>query len=664
MIIPIHQGKMCKRILIFLLLCFFIVGNLFANAAEKQVLYLNSYNIEMAWAEKVTEGVQEVFSGYPEYTLNVEFLDSEEQKDSTYFSQLFQLYAHKYSNKTFDLILCSDNSAMDFLLQHYDSTLFAGLPVAFCGINNVEDYSFPDNFYGLDQNPMLENEVNLIIDLFPDVEVIYVLLDKSVTGQIFKEKYEFVEEVLHGVYQVEYLDELEMDSIPQLMQNLHQNAVLNYLTVNIDKNGNVIKPSNLIPLILQHTELPMVGNPIGKNREGMVGGLVESGKHNGIQCAEIAINILEGKITPFTPHLISQAPKYAFTYDVLRKYNIDLSVLPPGSEVIKRPVNMIKKFRKELILIVIAFFVLMVIIILLTINIARKRDVKKESARHIKEIESKNREIHKINAELNSSNTQLENLNLTLSHINIKLMDAKEKAENANRLKSAFLINISHEIRTPMNSIIGFSEMLMSEDLSDKDKLRYSSIVSNNATRLLETVEDVLEYSRIETKDEPTFFEKFSLHNTIDDVYDHVMNDLELRGNAFSWQNKVGAKLNNVVLDPSKCFRVLEIFIGTANKLSSNDNIELICIPISDFRFQVQLIMGHSNMNFDNVDTIFEPYAQTFQGVDNRLDGLGVGLAIAKAYVEMMNGSVFASLDPQERLSLNILFPYKGTVMR
>lgn len=629
------------------------------KATNQHVIYLNSYSLEMEWAAKITEGVQEVFYQYPQYELHIEFLDVKEISDSVYFDYLFELMQLKYKDKKPSQIICSDNGAMDFLLQYYDSALFSGVPVAFCGLNNTREYTFPENFYGIDQNPLIENELNLIIELFPNVEVVYVLVDKTVTGEIYRGKYDIMKETLHDVYTIEYIDQVDMDSIASVVQNFNKNGVINYLTVNLDKYGNLVKPSNLMPLIVNNTSLPVFGNPIGANREGLVGGLMQSGKYHGEQCAGIAIQMLKNQLDAYTPQVVSPKVKFGFNYPALKKHGIEISDLPEGATLLNVEEGLFQKYKRELILLTITLVLLVFVIVLLSINIVRRREAEASRDMHIKEVESKNGEIHTINAELNASNSQLEKLNLTLSHTNIKLINAKEFAEKSNQLKSAFLFNISHEIRTPLNSIIGFSEMLLNEKLSPKDKEKYSNIVTENASRLLETVENVLEYSRIETGAEKVVLENFVFMELVQQVIHKFTPTLKERGNSISCIFKKKQKLSDVFLDKSKCIRILEILLITANRLNENQEFTLTCTPVSKFRFQVQLLMGSVDIELAELDAIFEPYAEKFINAHHLLDGNGVSLTIARGYIEMLNGTVFASLHQDGQFSINMMLPYK-----
>lgn len=114
-----------------------------------------------------------------------------------------------------------------------------------------------------------------------------------------------------------------------------------------------------------------------------------------------------------------------------------------------------------------------------------------------------------------------------------------------------------------------------------------------------------------------------------------------------------------VDLDRAKCARILEILIKTANRLNKNQQFILTCTPVSDFRFQTTLRMGHIEIDPEHLEMVFEPYSEKFRDSYNLQDGSGFSLTIARGYVDMMNGSVFASLHEDEQFSISVMLPYQ-----
>jgi signal transduction histidine kinase len=216
-----------------------------------------------------------------------------------------------------------------------------------------------------------------------------------------------------------------------------------------------------------------------------------------------------------------------------------------------------------------------------------------------------------------------------------KLIDAREKAEEGNRMKSAFLANISHEIRTPMNGIVGFADLLRTPGLDESKKLRYINIINSNAELLLKLINDILDISRIESGDKSLINEKVN----IDAVFSELTNMFELNrnGTELIFNNE---QVPAVLADRVKLTQVLSNLVGNALKFTSRGVVKCsACIEGSDIRFSVE--DTGSGITEKDQQVIFERFVQGKHKIWLSQSGAGLGLSIAKAYVEMMGGSIW-----------------------
>ena len=216
-----------------------------------------------------------------------------------------------------------------------------------------------------------------------------------------------------------------------------------------------------------------------------------------------------------------------------------------------------------------------------------------------------------------------------------KLIGAREKAEEGSRMKSAFLANISHEIRTPMNGIVGFADLLRTPGLDESKKLRYIDIINSNAELLLKLINDILDISRIESGEKSLINEKVN----IDAVFSELNNMFELN------RNGVELIFNNeqvpaVLTDRVKLTQVLSNLVGNALKFTSRGFVKCSArIAGSDIRFSVE--DSGSGITEKDQQIIFERFVQGKHKIWLSQSGAGLGLSIAKAYVEMMGGSIW-----------------------
>ena len=215
------------------------------------------------------------------------------------------------------------------------------------------------------------------------------------------------------------------------------------------------------------------------------------------------------------------------------------------------------------------------------------------------------------------------------------LILAKEKAEESDRLKSAFLANMSHEIRTPLNAIVGFSDMLANEpEFSDEERQEFVDIINTNTKLLLKLVGDVLELSRIESGNLSFIFQRESVRQLLDDVYQtHSL----LIQPPLQFLKDFPPEDVQVNVDPMRLTQVLTNFLNNANKFTKEGSIQLgYCCPsgMSEVHLYVEdtgIGIPHSEQKM-----IFERFYKRSEFSQ----GVGLGLSICVLIVEKMGGRI------------------------
>ena len=223
-----------------------------------------------------------------------------------------------------------------------------------------------------------------------------------------------------------------------------------------------------------------------------------------------------------------------------------------------------------------------------------------------------------------------------------QLMIAKQKAEESDKLKSSFLANLSHEIRTPMNAIIGFSDLLNDSKLSEKDKTEYLKIIRNSGTNLVSIIEDLLEMSKIDAKQISPKLISFDLNKTIQDLYDtiKVIIPAEKKIDFYVVENP-NPTVKNILSDEIKLKQIITNLITNAIKYTENGKVGF-GYTVNEKEKVLELTVKDSGIGIDkkNVSIIFDRFRRIEDDFSAELSGLGLGLAICKAYIEMLGGSI------------------------
>ena len=224
-----------------------------------------------------------------------------------------------------------------------------------------------------------------------------------------------------------------------------------------------------------------------------------------------------------------------------------------------------------------------------------------------------------------------------------ELREEANKAETANKAKSAFLANMSHEIRTPMNGIIGMSELLYQEPLTEQNKRKVSSIV-NSARALLRIIDDILDLSKIEAGK----MSVEAIETSIAEIIESVA--LEMSADALSKHCRLELHFEHAVTgsgltDPARVRQILINLISNAIKFSEGTAANPATVTITlrpDQNEHVLLTIKDEGVGIAETDLarLFRPFQQAEQRSNRKYGGTGLGLSIVRDLLELMGGQV------------------------
>lgn len=265
-----------------------------------------------------------------------------------------------------------------------------------------------------------------------------------------------------------------------------------------------------------------------------------------------------------------------------------------------------------------------------------------------------NKKIATKNAELFTHHERLENLVLERT---AELLKSKEKAEESDRLKSAFLANMSHEIRTPMNGILGFTRLLKKPQLSGEEQAKYISIIEKSGNRLLNTINDLIDISKIEADQMEVQISKANINDKMEDLYNFFKPQFDEKGIRLSFTNALSTEKANINTDGEKLYAILTNLIKNAIKYTHKGSIEFgYNIKDNDLEFYVK--DTGIGIPSDRKEAVFDRFIQADIEDKNVYEGSGLGLSISQAYVEMLGGKMWVESEKGVGSQFYFTIPY------
>lgn len=227
------------------------------------------------------------------------------------------------------------------------------------------------------------------------------------------------------------------------------------------------------------------------------------------------------------------------------------------------------------------------------------------------------------------------------------LRAAKEKAEESDKLKTAFLNNMSHEIRTPLNAISGFADLLNDEDLTQDERIKYTSIINSNSDQLLGIVNDVLEISRLDSGRIPLHLSQFCLNELMNDIYLSFQPDIVRKKLDFNVSCPLPDEKVIIETDKEKLRQVLIGFIANALKFTDKGAITFGYTNNGD-KFRCYVTDTGIGITEGDQRRIFERFYQASQPEGKTRGGTGLGLSIAEGIARLLNASLEVHSVPKQ----------------
>jgi signal transduction histidine kinase len=221
-----------------------------------------------------------------------------------------------------------------------------------------------------------------------------------------------------------------------------------------------------------------------------------------------------------------------------------------------------------------------------------------------------------------------------------ELARSKERAESADRLKSAFLATMSHELRTPLNSIIGFTGMLLMKLVGplEEEQEKQLNMVQDSAHHLLELINDVLDISKIEAGQFELICQPYDLSDSLKKSIEKISPLVQKKG--LELTHTIDPQVGRMCGDRRRVEQIMLNLLSNALKFTEGGRIDVHCV-VNDGMVITSIADSGIGIKPDQIEHLFKPFRQLDTGITRQHEGTGLGLSICKRLVEAMGGEIW-----------------------
>jgi PAS domain S-box-containing protein len=247
-----------------------------------------------------------------------------------------------------------------------------------------------------------------------------------------------------------------------------------------------------------------------------------------------------------------------------------------------------------------------------------------------------------------------------LKQVLADLAKANFDSEASNRLKTSFLANISHEIRTPLNSVVGFSNLLLTDGLTSEVREEYIEHINHNSEKLLQIIGDIIDLSRLESSQIEITYEETSLSSIVNEIIEDARQVIRRNEKPIILNVKNQFEDNGDLIFSDRVWlkRVLNHLMDNAVKFTLDGSIEFSYMKENE-NIVFKIKDTGIGIKKENLGRIFEEFRQEVGGHHRPFEGLGIGLTLAKEVVERMGGRIFVQSEKGIGSEFSFSIPYK-----
>ena len=347
------------------------------ETGQRTVVVLNSYHQGFVWTDRIMEGLSASLASFGNrLDLRIEYLDAKRRPPTgTYRPSLAAAMGIKYSGVPVDAVVVSDNAALDFLIENR-ATLFPGVPVIFCGINNFSPSMLKDQkgITGVSEDPDFVGTISLALRMTGASSVV-LITDPTDTGV---QNHAIALRALRETgIEADHLElsgrDYDLDELKDILRSLDSRWTVILLDFFQDKWGAYLSLDTVIPEICAASAVPVFTHADLYFGLGPVGGILNRGIDQGRTAGSLVARILDGESVDSIPILTPSIPVPTFDYRYLVRHGLLKRELPEHSLVLYKPFSVWETYRAQLIGTIMTFLSLVALIVALVLTMAGRR---------------------------------------------------------------------------------------------------------------------------------------------------------------------------------------------------------------------------------------------------------------------------------------------------
>jgi PAS domain S-box-containing protein len=243
-----------------------------------------------------------------------------------------------------------------------------------------------------------------------------------------------------------------------------------------------------------------------------------------------------------------------------------------------------------------------------------------------------------------------------------ELIRAKDKAEESDKLKTAFLHNISHEIRTPMNAIVGFSALLCEPDINDQSRKSYIDLIMESSNHLLSIINDIVDISNIEANLVKSSRNGIDLNKILNSICNQFIPKSGVKDIDLSCEPGLTSSDALIFTDSTKVVQIISNLLNNSFKFTERGRIKIGYSLRGNF---LEFFISDTGIGIssEHHEKIFDRFFQVQSSLTRLYEGTGLGLSISKAYVEHMGGKIWFKSEPGTGSTFYFTIPYEKQIV-